>query len=44
MSKRRLAVRILSSDLGISKNTVYMIFIDDLHMGKVVQGGAEAAV
>ena len=41
---RRLTLRILSSELEISQNTVHMIFKDDLHMFKVVQGGAEAAV
>ena len=33
-SYRRLTVRILSSKLGISKNTVYRINEDGLHMSK----------
>ena len=44
MSNRRLTVRILSSELGISKKTVHLIFTDDVLMDKVVQSGAEAIV
>ena len=44
MSNRRLTVRILSSELGISKKTVHLIFTDDVLMDKVVQSGAEASV